>query len=549
MSPAEVILESKTREIQKIALEYWKGYERVALTEVVRAADQAAYSVTFFPPEHLDWEREWYALFGVAPALGLFLPLIHAERGTGMPWMPSNEMLAGWMDSLLYELGRLASLQRLAALERYGISRCEVEADRKITMHVQSDDAEKNDVDAAHWLRDETKQRIDALVGDRIDRERIVDLLDSTSNILSGWGIRYDGHEDLIAVYEDRALVEVLACSEAEALGDDVVIGGRRFAEWRGACTFALGRVFNHLAYATRLKTRHPELMLRNLMTVAALKKDVEDVWVELGEQRSRVGDTISHFMLDASSIGVWQRHHEIPAPFYIDAGGDWLLLPMFGGLLNPVCGLTRTLRNRHPREWDSAVDLRENYFRFDLQKLFPPPRYLVPENGFVLRRGDGSHITDVDATIIDLRDGTVALVQLKWSDIFGRSTRERESRRLNLLKATEWIERVSGWLDGRSSSQVCRALGIQGVGGSQPPMLMVLSRYMAHYTRTELDPRAVWLSWPQLVRRCSEKCNADVTLREVTNVPTPDPQRDRNHKPSNTIYDFSGLTVQVVVD
>ena len=548
MSHVEAILESKTRELQQIALSQWRGHERLALTEVARAADQAAFSVTFVPLEQLDWEREWHILFGVAPALAAFLPLVRAQPGTGMPWMPSNEELAGWTDDLLHDLGKLASLQRLAELERYGLARCEVEDDRKITMHVRSDDAESGDIDAARWLREETKRRIAALVGDHIGQKRIIELLDSTSDIRSGWGIRYDGHEDLIALYGDRALIEVAACSEAEALADDAVIGGRSFAEWRGACTFALGRVFNHLAYATRLKARHPELMLRNLMTLAALKKDIAEVWVELGEQQGRVGETISHLMLDASTIGAWQKHHEIPAPFYIDAGGDWLLLPMFGGLLNPVCGLTRTLRDRHARQWDSLVGLRERHFRLDLQNLFPRPRYVVPDSGFVLRRDDGSHLTDVDAAILDASDGTLALVQLKWPDIFGRSTRERESRRLNLLKANDWIERVSSWISGRTTGEVCKSLGIERSQSSQQPILIVLSRYMNHYIQSELDARAAWLSWPQLLRFSNQSDNRGSTFRDLVKAAALGDPLQLSRRPSSLTYEFRGLSVQVLV-
>src|SRR5580704_894289 len=274
MSLAQSILESRTQEVQQIALRAWNGYERLGLVEIARAADQAAFSVTFVSPEQLDWEREWHVLFGVAPAFAALLPLIRAQPGTGMPWMRSTEQSAEWTDSLLYEFGKLASLQRLAELERYGLARCEVVDEREITIYVQSDDAETADIDAARWLMDETKRRIAARLGDRIGQQRIVELLDSTSDIRGGWGIRYDGHEDLIALYEDRALVQVSGCSEAEALAHDAKIGGRLFAEWRGVCTLALGRVFNHIAYATRLKARHPELMLRNLMTLAALKKD-----------------------------------------------------------------------------------------------------------------------------------------------------------------------------------------------------------------------------------------------------------------------------------
>jgi hypothetical protein len=137
-----------------------------------------------------------------------------------------------------------------------------------------------------------------------------------------------------------------------------------------------LGRVLNHAAYSLALSRKHPELSLRNLLTVPVLMDDAISVWREFGDHPARVRDTISHLTIEADSIMPWYEQFEIPTPFYVDAGGGWLLMPMFGGLLNSAAGLVKTLQTRHRSEWDAAVGLREDYFRADLQTQFPPPRY-----------------------------------------------------------------------------------------------------------------------------------------------------------------------------
>jgi hypothetical protein len=96
------------------------------------------------------------------------------------------------------------------------------------------------------------------------------------------------------------------------------------------------------------------------MFAIPVLKSDLRDVWIEAGEEPQRVEQTLTHLTLDLSSTAMWQEHHEIPAPLYVDVGGDWVLLAVFGGVLNPVSGLVRSLRLRHRNEWDRAVDHRE---------------------------------------------------------------------------------------------------------------------------------------------------------------------------------------------
>lgn len=129
------------------------------------------------------------------------------------------------------------------------------------------------------------------------------------------------------------------------------------------------------------------------------------------------------------------------------------------------------------------------------------------------LRRKDGSHITDADAAILDRETGSLALVQLKWPDIFGLSPKERESRRLNLLKANEWVDRTSGWIADRNAKQVAKALGIgDGASELRHPILMVIPRYTAKFTLNDrLDDRACWVAWPEVARmRIEQKQTAD---------------------------------------
>lgn len=516
-SIAEPILRAKFAELQAHARKMWNGLEREAVIEIVRSADYAAYIIhcasddDSLGDDALD--ELTLILSGVAPALGTFLPLMRGDKG--LPFRPATPQIASWIDSMLIEFGKLARLQRFAAMERYGLSRSTMTNAATMRMEVQAGVGELMDRHASHWLNGETMRRVARTQGTPPGRKHIERLLDATSGVHDGWFINYEGHKELIEGYRQRAMIEVLGCAEAEALPDEAVIGGRPFAEWRAVCVSALGRVFNHVAYASRLRARCPNLSIRNLLTVPVLQDDARAVWIEAGDRPEYANDTISHLVLDAQSIEPWQLHHEIPAPFYVDVGGGWYLLSLFGGLLNPVCGLVRTLRLRHPHDWDKAVDGREVCFRRDIKDHFREPRFVVPDRSITIRREDGSHVTDIDAVILDRDTGTLALIQLKWLDIYGLSPKERESRRRNLLKANEWVDRMVNWISGRNAHQVTKALGMQDTASeSKPAILMVIPRYAARFTLNDrLDDRACWVTWPEVVRMRIDKKQIDDPL------------------------------------
>jgi hypothetical protein len=550
---AEPILEAKLAELQAHARKTWSGLEREAVIEIVRSADYAAYIILCSseaeePLDRAALDRLRLILLGVAPALATFMPLM--KGGRGLPFGPSAPQNVRLTDAMLFRFGTLARLQRFAAMERYGLGRSEMVDATTMRLEMQPGIAEQMDVEAGQWLTEETKRRVARLQGPPPDKAYIESLLDATSGVHDGWFISYEGHPELIETHRQRAMIDVLGCAETEALPHDAMIGGRPFAEWRTLCVAALGRVFNHVAYASRLMTRFPGLSIRNLLTVPVRQKDARAVWIQAGDLPQYANDTISHLALDAKSVLPWQHHHEIPAPFYVDVGDGWFLLPMFGGLLNPVCGLVRTLRLRHTRDWDKAVDGREMYFREDLRNQFGEPRFHVPVHGMTLRRDDGSHITDIDAAILDRETGSLALVQLKWPDIYGMSPKERESRRLNLLKANEWVDRVAGWIAGRNARQVAKALRLpEGASEVQQPMLMVIPRYAARFTLNDrLDDRACWVAWPEVARMRIENKQAADPLADLQREFRGGGSLASYNRPEDVTYKLPGLDVRVSV-
>ena len=529
----------------------WRGHERVFLIELVRALDEAAFAFTMAPNRDQlvrDDDARHAILWGAASALRPFLEAVQNDS-SGVPWAPTSPELSSLADRHLLDCGLLTNLQRLAALERYGLANASFLGDDHLILEVTSDGGERAEKKSGAWLVEWERQRLAAAEARLAAmKSQVAKRIDGYADVHDGWFIRYDPDRDMIEYHRDYATVLSAGIAEASALPSAALLGGRSFADWNSASLTALGRLLHHVACVTRLKATNPDLKLRNLLTVFARKEDIIAVWREAGEVPAWARRVVAALTLDADGAIVAECEFETPLPYYIDFGRHFVLLPMFGGLLNPHAGLLWHLRRKYRSDWDRAVDGREEVFRRDLQELFPAPRYVIPDHGMRLKRADGSHLTDVDATVLNGRTASLTLVQLKWPDVYGRSLAQRNSRRVNLLKANEWVSRVHEWIAGRSSGEIARALNL-GDAGECPPEILIVTRHIARFVgEAEFDQRAHWISWPRLVQLRTRLPGCDVSELLAEDEEHEIEEVSESSGDSTTRYQLPGLTVEVRV-
>lgn len=557
-APTDLLTKMLT-DLQSRAARYFSSYERLAITEAFRALDMCAFAFRMAPNrdellQH-DQARHWM-LAGAASALK---PLLKGVAGVGgpMPWGPSSDQWTRVVESYLLQCGQLTWLHRLASLEKYGLSYATIDGPR-MRIEVVPDGLEAADREALAWFGLK-KMDVASVQGElgltKEQLRRLRKRLDRKSGTdMGGWFIRYSGDDELFERSHRRVHDLEPMWHETEALPDAAIIGGKTFREWKDTCCTAAAAVLHHIEFSTRLKATHPDVDLHNLLTMFIRRDDLERVWEQRGLE-PKWNRAVSQVMtLDDQSIEDSLAHHDTPLPYYVDMGYEFVLAPSLSALLNPFAGVVRRLRSCYRSDWDRAVESREAVFRKDLADIFKEPRYTVLPSGIPLRRADGTLLTDIDAVVQDRESGTVALLQLKWHDVFGRSLQERESRKRNLLAANQWVERVAAWIGKRSSDDITKALGMPAAKHQQAakPVVLVVARYAARFSGAgEFDSRGAWLSWPELVRTAtSENPEVDV-LRRIADtfrgVARNDWRRDGKVAPSSWRLQFSDLDIEVV--
>ncbi|MFC4299027.1 hypothetical protein ACFO0J_13345 [Castellaniella hirudinis] len=503
LSDAEQALFSSLRELQDHAAAVWQDREKEGLIALVRSLDSlttASYWGQYSLSDGATSQRRLNHAMLCMGAPYALRPLLAAVRdqGDGVPFAPNHQKVAKFSYAYLMSCGQLAFLCRLAMLERYGLAhtkrlgpdhiRIETEGSAPEQALLSSLDRTNKSPVVSPQFSSEQWKHIHARMSRYVD-------------VHNDWFIRYENDWEIVMAYREKAKSLGQNFLEAEALPDDTRIGDRSFGDWKTACEQALGRVLAHMDFAVLLKIKRPSIALHDVLTIFARREDVEAVWEEAGLAKGRILPTMQALTLAIDGLDDWERAYEMPASFYIDFGKNFVLLPCFGALANPYFALFRHLRSTYRRDWDSGVDRREAIFRADLARAFPAPRFMVPLRGQRLYRPDGSILTDIDAVIIDMETGSVVLTQLKWHDVFGFSLAERDSRRRNIGKANEWVERIWSWVDGRSSAEILRELRINAPGSARPPFLYVIARYAARFAGDhDQDRRASWLSWQEIL-------------------------------------------------
>lgn len=549
-SETEHALASCLDDIQKCIAVMCKGREKEVLIALTRALDCIATSTHWNHPVNAATAKperglsRATALMGSAPAMRPLLSAIKGHDG-GVPLGPSYPDMERFAYSYLEACGDLTFLRRMAALERYGLAATKQLSPRHYQIYVSPGPAEQALLQTMRSVPEAVPPGVSSTKRWKRLHVRMKKYVDSPD----GWFIRYDNDKEIVMAYRERARLHGQGFLEAEALPDDVVIGDRTFGEWKDACDQAVGRILAHMDFAALLHSKNPSIAMENILTIFARRDDVAAVWIEAGLLREQVSPTMQALTLGLDGLDDWERAFEVPTPFYVDLGRDFVLLPCFGALTNPYFALFRHLRQAYKTDWDGAVDRREAIFRSDLRTIFPSPRFVIPNHGFKLRRPEGSVITDIDAVILDQETGDLALVQLKWHDVFGLSLAERESRRRNIVKANEWVDRVMLWVDNRSCQDLLNAFGLGGKAAERPPLLYVLARYAARFSGDHVqDSRAFWLGWPEMKMATNGGLCGISPLSQIPAWITAHQQRFEQHGTKSMDFQFQNLKVTLKV-
>ena len=514
LRPSDVLAELKHREEERI-LSTLPGERRWGLLELVRAIDYYFVYVLGLDEkmreEEIDSERWDLYRHGQTKAVSLFVD--HSSIQPGPSLTRSTPVHQRWADAIIQCCGRLSICEMILNLHRYGSVELSMPSPKAIHATVRERELGIEPLEAEEF-------RIFSDMAAEIDQHIRYQLLAIRPGVkalmgplVSPWEehfIQYDTIPEIDSYFHGQGHLWARAHYEPAqgAFSSQATFGGLPFELYQKAVVQVIAWALKHIAFCGLLLSRHKDLDIRNVLTVTtdeALLRTHLSAGLDITESEARQ-------VLDTLKLTPQNLHAHPPesgvdiAPF-LNINSSGVVYSIAGALGSPLHFMLAELNRQYPKDWDRAVNGREELFREELYRLFPTQRFAKAEKSLKLKH-EGAVATDIDAAVLDTSTGTLGLFQLKWQDPFGASMRKRNSKMMNFLdEANRWISVVGSIL-----SHNPRALdhligeGAGGIHDTKRILLFVVGRHFSHFSGgVYRDSRAAWGTWPQMLRLFKE--------------------------------------------
>ncbi len=368
-------------------------------------------------------------------------------------------------------------------------------------------------------------------------------------NVSHGRYLQYTATKEIEVFYRDLAHLYLITNYISDDFGENDMFGGYPYKDYLSLIEECIMSALMHRDCCVALMTKKKGIDFRDVFTYCFSAQR------HFGAIANVYEWPIKKVQQIASCLAVTKDNYEYhltypglrPAPYYQISNDIWMRSAE-GSIGMPVFFLNRELKRRFPNDYFEAVNRREGRFRRELYRLFPQDRIAC------INREIKIGTTDIDAVIFDTQTKTLGLFQLKWQDAFSSSMKERKSRISNAIpKSVEWIDKVEAWIKSNKAKSFLKKCGINDE--VTEVYLFVLSRNHIHFTNEELDSRATWGSWFQLLESLSDRNTGfegdDNPIEEMAHrlralYPALRNEREGEIKVADTELNFGGYCVRI---
>jgi|GEM_PF-2825765 len=484
------------------------------LLELVRFLDTRVVSREYSnrPYSLLDHQTDEILRLGLNPALAILLPKVRDT--TGFPLVSSTPERAGFAGTLLHHLGRIRMLQRLIELTTSGLlelRRCESKLE-----FIRVNDRcgiEVFDAMDAEWVN--TNLHHDYMTTPK-------DIIEEMRSLVYNWRGDFIGYTTSHKI--DVHFIEVAM----KMFDTNRSIGGIhpefKFRGISGADLIFVSALITsiyikHIIFSLIHTQKYPDRMLNNVITIFTQQGEFADSLCEVANEiintagesttgrrkftRKKMFTCLSAMTLNKMNLKSHCYNYRIPFPALISVRRNYFIRPVSSIFDNVLSFSAKELKRIYPREWDKSIKRREEWFRMDLYSLFGGNRYIAP-NGSIQLFDDGKTLTDIDAIVIDVTTGDVALFELKWQEPVGLEEIERRNKCKNLhFEISKWSNAVSTFIHDKGIKELANQLGLQCAAHRiRDVYLFALVRHNARFSGSKIaTPNVAVASWGQFQR------------------------------------------------
>lgn len=348
------------------------------------------------------------------------------------------------------------------------------------------------------------------------NQERIKSRMKELCFVWNEHFIGYDGDQEVEDYFNNLSYLDSIHDTEWDMYSDDTQFNDVSYGSIVDSIVDLGGYAIKHIYFVSILKEKHPELLTENLFYLIKMEKDLLKLIKENGE----FTDQQSKKVLDILSLSSTNKNlffnTQVPCAPLIKISMNQYIHSCAGSLYHPFSFMLDNLTMQYPNLCNSNRAKREAVFRKQLYDTMPDFRCIDRQ---IIIAKNGQRVTDIDAVVIDNKTGEIALFQLKWQDHTSSSPKTLLSKAQNYTEeVTEWIKRVTKWIESSSNVEIASLLGIKAKFVDKSKIyLFALGREHGNYSgEAPNTPNCAWAQWYHFLNYVLRNGRNDICISEM---------------------------------
>ena len=476
---------------------------RGVLIEVCRALDMSQVEHVFGKRSSLPYpdfdlmERGWNRTFAA-----LFTDDFHEQ---GIPIQASTAESLGVARSILYRMGLSALLLKTASMIKAGMV---VAIEKPDAIHVRSIDF------SAQWMDQVEVDKLSKIEKEMWDHDLPAQLSpEEVREKMKSLVFPFDTPYGRMVGYEaDPALDSHFIALVTKIVQDwrvhagihpDTKVGGISGGLLAGIVFLLASIYLKHIHFVAEGNRVMEKVNYAMSLTIWKPREELIASLVDFtGEPEQAISAVLDRIIATPSQAALFSTAQTPNVPLLIQISDLYLLSPVSGLFRNPLHGIRTVLEQTIPDAENTIRQPREAWMKSELDNLFRGLRYEVISRPVMLKR-NGNQLTDIDAAVLDVTSGCLALFQLKWQDFGNFDVKRQRSQAKNFVSSIErWADAIHDWLTQQTLDDLGKALQLKGKVLSV--RLFAIGKFAARFKSHGFTVTSIGLaacSWPQFVR------------------------------------------------
>jgi hypothetical protein len=445
--------------------------------------------------------RGWNLLFGNL--------LRRLERGDGVPGTPSTATTQEQMLAMLHSCGRSHILAHSADMLRFGVLEGE-RLNEVITLQLSDQvrldyfSAEVNEIRLVERMKDVRSFRDAPSLSTADARARMIDLVfpwPLGDEVLVG----YNTDPDIDQLFIDSVVDIARRWRDSAGLHASADLEGCSGQDLVDAVALIMSFQLKHIMFID-VASQCFKINYAMALTIWNHGDELSDILVKvMGVPMSVAQRVVDLITVKPSDWPLYLEEGSPQIPHLVEISPGYRVRLPAANFHNPFHGI----RMRHERASPTAIDAvrvhREGWMAADLYSLFQGNRYQRLDGQVILRRNKAI-VTDIDAAVLDVTTGEVAIFQLKWQDFATSAVQAHVSKAKNYNREVDrWARKVELWVKQFGAAALCRNLRFKTPPGFEPSAvhLFAVGRSRARFQSFGIQPQSqnvASASWAEFV-------------------------------------------------